>query len=169
LAVAAIALAVGCIAARGILAQEEKGAGAVISPEAKAKDVGLPVYPGSKPHKDKDEDSTSANLGLWGGGSGFKLAVLKMETGDAPEKVVAFYKKALSKYGEVLDCSKPGAKPEDADNSKVLTCCDDKAEGGGWLFKAGSKEKQHIVGIQPNGKVSVYQLVYLGAWGSGKK
>ena len=140
-----------------VAAQEEKGAGLVISPEAKAKDVGLAIYPGSKPHKDKDDDSTSANLGLWGGGSGFKLAVLKMETADSPAKVAEYYEKALAKYGPVLDCSKSSGKPqsqdsEKDDSSKVLTCGDDKAEAGGMLFKSGTKDKQHIVGIQPLGR-----------------
>jgi hypothetical protein len=155
-----------------LAAQEEKGAGLVISPEAKAKDVGLAVYPGSKPHREKDDDSTSANLGLWGGGSGFKLAVLKMETADSPAKVADYYKKALAKYGAVLDCSKSSGKPDDSakdDSSKVLTCGDDKAEAGGMLFKSGTKDKQHIVGIQPLGNGTFYQLVYVGAWGSGGK
>jgi hypothetical protein len=155
-----------------VAAQDEKGAGLVIRPEAKAKDVGLAIYPGSKPHKEKDDDSTSANLGLWGGGSGFKLAVLKMETADSPAKVAEYYKKALAKYGTVLDCSKSSGKPENSeteDASKVLTCGDDKAEAGGMLFKSGTKEKQHIVGIQPLGSGTFYQLVYVGAWGSGGK
>ena len=78
-------------------AQDKDGAGVVVSASASAKDIGLPIYPGSKPHKDKDNDSEAANLGLWGGGSGFKLAVIKMESSDPQEKVAAFYKKALSK------------------------------------------------------------------------
>ena len=41
-------------------------------------------------------------MGLWGGSTGFKLFVLKMETADAPEKVASFYRKALAKYGTVL-------------------------------------------------------------------
>jgi hypothetical protein len=154
-------------------AQEEKGAGAVISPEAKAKDVGLPVYPGSRPHKEKEDDSAGANLGLWGGGSGFKMAILKLETGATPEKVAAYYKKELAKYGTVLDCSKPRGISEDAgqqDSSKGLRCGDDKPENGGLLFKSGTKEKQHIVGIQAFGHGTFYQLIYLGAWSSeGKK
>jgi hypothetical protein len=160
------------VSSLGIAAQEEKGAGLVITPEAKSKDVGLAVYPGSKPHKEKDDDSTGANLGLWGGGSGFKLAVLKMETADSPAKVADYYKKALAKYGTVLDCSRSSAKPDDSakdDSSKVLTCGDDKAEAGGMLFKSGTKDKQHIVGIQPLGNGTFYQLVYVGAWASGGK
>jgi hypothetical protein len=149
--------------------QENDGAGAVISGKATAKDIGLPLYPGSKPHKDKDDDSAGANLGLWGGGSGFKLVVLKMESADSPEKVAAFYKKALSKYGPVLDCSHPPASPEktpkDDSSTKTLTCGDDKPDKGGYLFKAGTTEKHRLVAIQPDGRGStLYQLVNLGAW-----
>jgi len=122
---------------------------------------------------EKEGDSPSANLGLWGVGSGVKLAILKMETVDAPEKVAAYYKKALAKYGTVLDCSKSSGNSESAaqdDSSKVLTCGDDKPESGGMLFKSGTKEKQHLVGIQPLGHGTFYQLIYVGAWGSrGKK
>ena len=149
-------------------AQDKDGAGVVVSASASAKDVGLPIYPGSKPHKDKDNDSEAANLGLWGGGSGFKLAVMKMESSDTQEKVAAFYKKALSKYGEVLDCSNPpktASGTDKDDSSKVLTCGDDKPEKGGLVYKAGTKEKQHIVAIQPNGQGSLYQLINLDAWG----
>jgi hypothetical protein len=149
-------------------AQDNDGAGAVISGKATAKDVGLPLYPGSKPHKDKDNDSPAANLGLWGGGSGFKLIVLKMESGDSPEKIAAFYRKALSKYGPVLDCTNPSPNSAGTtkDNSKTLTCGDDKPDKGGVLFKSGTKERQHIVAIQPNGQGTLYQLLNVGAWGT---
>jgi hypothetical protein len=166
------AIFVGALSPLSVFAQEEKGAGVVIGPEAKAKDVGLSMYPGSKPRKEKDDDSTSANLGLWGGGSGFKLVILKMETGDSPSRVAEYYKKELSKYGTVLDCSKNSGNSENAakeDSSKVLTCGDDKPESGGQLFKAGTKEKQHIVGIQSLGKGTYYQLIYVSAWGTGGK
>jgi hypothetical protein len=149
-------------------AQDNDGAGAVISGKVTAKDLGLPLYPGSKPHKDKDNDSPAANLGLWGAGSGFKLVVLKMESSDSPEKIAAFYKKALSKYGPVLDCSNPlpNSAGTSKDDSKTLTCGDDKPDKGGVLFKSGTKERQHIVAIQPNGQGTLYQLLNVGAWGT---
>src|SRR5690348_8717943 len=74
---------------------DKDSTGLTISKQPTAKEIGLPIYPGSKPHKDETNDS-GANFGLWGGGSGFKLAVMKMETADAPDKVAVFYKKALS-------------------------------------------------------------------------
>ena len=33
------------------------------------------------------------------------------------------------------------------------------------LFKAGTKDKEHIVGVQPNGTGAVFQLLYIKARG----
>ncbi len=168
----AIGLAFLCLALARTNAQERKGAGVVVSAEADAKDVGLPIYPGSRRHKDKDEDSTGANLGLWGGGSGFKLVVLKMESDASPDKVADFYKKALAKYGKVLDCSHPpqaGADSAKGASPEPISCDDDKSENVGTVFKAGTKEKQHVVAIQANGQNSLYQLIYVASWGNEKK
>lgn len=151
-------------------AQNEKGAGITIAADAEAKDIGLPLYPGSRRHKDKDEDSPGVNFNLWGSGSGFKLAVLKMESDDSMDKIADFYKKHLSKYGKVLDCSHPDphAKNSDKDSdeddkSKPLTC-DDKPDKGGLLFKAGTKADQHVVAIQPAAHGSLFQLVHVAHW-----
>jgi len=144
---------------------DKDSVGVTLSKSPGVKDIGLPIYPASKPHKDEPNDS-GANLGLWGGGSGVKLSALKMETPDTPDKVATFYKKALAKYGKVLDCT-GGAKAEDS--SKTLTCDDDKPEKGTMIFKAGTKEKQHIVTIETNGKLTVYKLVYVNVWATDKK
>ena len=146
--------------------QDKDGAGVTFSKQARPKDVGLPGYPGANPHKDEKDDSASVQMGLWGSTFGFKLAVVKMESNDAPEKIAEFYKKALAKYGTVLNCSDPAQKAsgkEKAGSSNKLECDDDKPEKGGLVFKAGTKEKQHVVAIQPNGQGSLFQLVYVEA------
>jgi len=140
--------------------------GLVISAQATAKEAGLPLYPGSRPHKEEKDDSSAAKLGLWGSSFGFKLVVLKMESNDSPEKVAAFYQKALGKYGKVLNCTNnpPGQDEKNKKNgSNEITCQDDRPDAGGMLFKAGTKEKQHIVGVTPNGTGCIFHLVYLEA------
>jgi hypothetical protein len=138
--VCAILLAFAAQPSRG--QEHDKAAvGVSVGKNPTVKDVGLPIYPASKPHK--DENDSGANLGFWGGGSGFKLSVLKMETPDPPDKVAAFYKKALAKYGKVLDCT--NRQTAEDNHSKALTCDNDKPEKGAMIFKAGTKEKQHIV------------------------
>src|ERR1700751_1182846 len=137
-------------------------AGLMVSTRATAKELGLPLYPGAMPHKEKDDDSPAANLGLWGNSFGFKLVVLKMESKDSPQKVAEYYRKALAKYGPVLDCTNPSETPHPKDDkSNALTCGDDKPDKGGMIFKAGTKAKQHIVGVQPDGPGALFQLVYL--------
>jgi hypothetical protein len=147
-------------------AQDKDGAGVSFSKQATAKDVGLPAYPGAKARKDEKDDSASVQMGLWGGSFGFKLAVMKMESNDAPDKLAEFYKKALAKYGTVLNCSDPSQNTSAKDkngSSNKLECDDDKPEKGGLVFKAGTKEKQHVVAIQANGTGSLFQLVYIEA------
>jgi hypothetical protein len=155
----------------GLRAQEkpekgDQGAGIYFNAEANAKDVGLPIYPGARPHKDKDEDKPSAKFGLWGSSFAFKLAVVNLESNDSPQKVAAFYKKALEKYGTVLDCSDASSQTSQKDenqSSKKLTCEGDKPDPAKMTFKSGTKEKQHVVGIEPNGSGSVFHLVYVEA------
>ena len=166
------------LAGLGLAAQDKGGvsvtvqgkdgsdAGLLISAQATAKEVGLPLYPGSRPHKEQADDSSAAKLGLWGSTFGFKLVVLKMESNDSPEKIAAFYQKALAKYGKVLNCGTNPSAPDEKNKkgeSNEITCEDDRPDPGGMMFKAGTKRKQHIVGIKPSGTGSVFQLVYLEA------
>jgi hypothetical protein len=149
-----------------------KSIGFIASEEASAKDVGLPLYPGARPHKDKSDESPAVRLGLWGGNSGFKLAVLKLESNDAPEKVAAFYRKALAKYGKVVNCggsSETAGEKEKGDSSHELGCEDQQPESGELVLKAGTKEEEHVVGIKASGDLTVFQLVYVETRGSDSK
>ena len=146
---------------------DQEGFGIVASKRAGAKDVGLPLYPGAREHKDKSEDSPAVKFGLWGGNSGFKLAVLKLESNDGPDKVAAFYRKALAKYGRVLDCrGSSKASLENDKGSSELGCEDDQPENGELVLKAGTKQEQHVVGIKTEGGLTLFQLVYIMARGS---
>jgi hypothetical protein len=148
-----------------------KSIGFIASEEASAKDVGLPLYPGARPQKDKSDESPAVQLGLWGGSSGFKLAVLKLESNDAPEKVAAFYRKALAKYGKVVDCgypSKAAGEKRKGNPSNELGCEDEQPESGELVLKAGTKQEQHLVGVKASGDLTVFQLVYVQTRGSEK-
>jgi hypothetical protein len=144
--------------------------GFIASKEASAKDVGLPLYPGARLHKDTSDDTAAARLGLWGGNSGFKLAVLKLESDDTPEKVAAFYRKALAKYGKVLDCRDSSINVGDearGSSSNELGCDEDQSDKGELVLKAGTKEQQHLVGIKTSKELTVFQLIYVETRGSG--
>lgn len=155
-----------CLALALPLCAQDQGKGFSLSAskEASAKDIGLPLYPGAKPHKDNNDDSSAVQLGFTGGDAGFRLAVAKFESQDSPEKVAAFYRQALAKYGKVLDCS-ASAKPADGQDASApkgqLNCDSDRGKPGEFVYKVGTREKQHVVGIQPNGDHTLFQLVYL--------
>jgi len=169
----AIALATLLVAGRSLGGQEGKqdkdkkgsgkSAGLVLSKDATAEDVGLPVYPGSQRLKEAPDESSAVQLGLWGHSGGFKLVVLKLESADSPAQVAAFYRKALSQYGQVLDCSAAAAKPEKAggDQSNAIDCEDDDSVKGGFTLKAGTRDKQHVVAVAPEGNHSKIALIYL--------
>lgn len=143
-----------------------------VSDEATAADVGLPAYPGAKPYVDSDH-SGAANLGLATPLFGFKVVVTSLQTQDAPERVAAFYRKALAKYGKVLDCSDAGtasieikAGSEDDDE---LTCDTDEHGEHDLVFKAGTEKNQRIVAIKPQGNGTRFSLVHLNVRGESQQ
>jgi hypothetical protein len=125
-----------------------------------AADLGLPVYPGAVVVKgDGDHESADVHLGF--GEWELRVRTVSYQTDDSEEKVTAFYKKALGRYGDVITCqgNSPVGKP--AITSEGLSCADDKGSGNVKIdrgdygtgkdsleLKAGSKRHQHIVGFE---------------------
>jgi hypothetical protein len=142
-----------------------------VSNDADVADTGLAVYPGAhlKP-KDSGGDNKSANVNLSGFGYSVKVVALEYESGDAPAKVLAFYKEQLKKYGTVLECHtshlnldmKMGSHGSNND-SNDLTCEGD--HGTNIELKVGKKNDQHIVAVEPEGKGSSFSLVYVRTHG----
>jgi hypothetical protein len=145
----------------------EKGFGLTASDKASFTELGLPSYPGAHEYKESSKDSSAASLGFWAGSTGFKLVVMQFESKDSADKIADFYRKGLSKYGHVLDCSHETTPPQkDAEKksdkkSQVLTCEDDHAEAGEMLFKSGIKSNQYLVGIKRVDDRTQFQLIHL--------
>jgi len=126
-----------------------------------AADLGLPVYPGADIVKDKDNDK-SADIHMGFGEWELRVKVVNYSASDSQDKVVAFYKKALTRYGDVIACQGNTPVGTPTVTSEGLTCADDKNNtttvqidrkdyGTGddsFELKAGSKRHQHIVGFQ---------------------
>ena len=132
-------------------------------------EVGLAVYPGARlKEKEAGGDSKSANVNISGFGYGLKVVALEYASDDSPAKVVAFYKDQLKKYGDVLVCHTThldvNADIKDSDQgSHELTC--EGASGSNIELKVGTKENQHIVAVEPDGKGSSFSLVYVRTHG----
>ena len=134
--------------------------------------MGLPAYPGSKPYKEPDDSSSAANLGLNTPLFGFKVVALKLQVAAAPDQVAAFYRQALSKYGEVLDCSHGGdtrrKSKADTEDDDELTCDADDAEDD-LVYKVGTEKNQRIVAIKQQGKGTQFNLVHVNVRGDSKQ
>jgi hypothetical protein len=144
-----------------------------VSKEATASDTGLPVYPGARLKPDiSDHDNKSANVNISGFGYSLRVIALQYESDDSPSKIVAFYDDELKKFGNVLVCHTSGLDVNahvhglDKDSDEL------KCEGSGGInieLKVGTKENQHIVAVEPQGKGSTFSLVYVRTHGKDEE
>lgn len=134
-----------------------------VSDRATAADVGLPAYPGAKLHRDGSDSSPAANVGLATPLFGFKVVAVKLESADRPERVAAFYRRALAKYGKVLECSEATGSKSEQEGETV--CDSDESEQDGIVYKVGTEHNQRIVAIKPLGSGTQFDLVHVNVRG----
>ncbi|MGO8756654.1 MAG: hypothetical protein ACLQG3_00875 [Terracidiphilus sp.] len=126
-----------------------------------AADLGLPVYPGAQV-ANGDDNHKSADVHMGFGEWELRVKVVSYSAPDSQDKVAAFYKKALARYGDVIACQDKTPVGTPTQTSEGLTCADDgggnvkidnsgqgyQSNGNGFQLKAGSKRHQHIVGFE---------------------
>lgn len=140
-----------------------------VSKGANVADVGLAVYPGARLKQEGSHgDNKSTNVNISGFGFGVKVVALQYESNDSPDKLVAYYRDQLQKYGNVLECHSShfdvNTDMGDRDHgSHELSC--DGSSGRNIELKVGTKENQHIVSIEPEGKGASFSLVYVRTHG----
>jgi hypothetical protein len=139
-----------------------------VSKGVNPEDVGVAVYPGATLKEQDNGENKSANVNLSSFGYGLRVVALEYESKDSPDKVVAYYKDQLKKYGNVLVCHTPGMNVNAGirkhdESSHDLTCEGDT--GHNVELKVGTKENQHIVAIEPSGSGSTFSLVYVRTHG----
>lgn len=133
--------------------------------------LGLPVYPGAELVKKNEKDSGSADVNFSFGKFQLRVKAASYKTPDSQEKVTAFYRNALKQYGTVIACNHNQPIGTPTQTEEGLTCSDsDKGKGhvdandsssDKMELKAGSKQHQHIVGIEPDGPGTKFGLVAL--------
>jgi hypothetical protein len=148
-----------------------------------AADLGLPVYPGAELVKG-DDHHKSADIHVGFGEWEMRVRAVSYGTGDKQDDVIAFYKKALGRYGDVIACHGDTPVGSPSTTSEGLTCANEKTvkidsddfhSGDGSLeLKAGSRRHQHIVGLEdPKDGQTRFALVALdlpaGMDGNGGK
>lgn len=130
-------------------------------------DIGLPPYPGAVPQRDPGNEGAGGSLGLWGGPFGVQLHVLKLRSSDPVDTVARFYRAALGKHGDVLDClalskdERLAAAAPERGSTKVLSCGSDRPKPGGTLLKVGTPSRMRLVALEPMAGGTLIQLVRL--------
>jgi hypothetical protein len=145
-----------------------RAGGLDIHADADAADVGLPAYPGAVKRPDGDGDASGFKFGVWGQSFGIKLAAVSYRSDDDVDKVAAFYRAAMARYGTVLDCSRNLKRPDadrKADKDGPVTCDNDTAPAGGRLFKVGTNRSQRVFNAKPAPDGTRFELVQIDAHG----
>lgn len=131
-----------------------------------AADLGLPVYPGATLDKGND-DHKSADVHMGIGEWQLRVQAVSYASSDPQDKVEAFYKQALGRYGPVITCRNNEPVGTPTATPQGLTCSDDHKHtnvdiGNNVQLKAGSKRHQHIVGFEnPEDGKTKFALVAL--------
>jgi hypothetical protein len=137
-----------------------------VNEQADVRDTGLPLYPGARQKPNTDHDSKSANVNISSGFFGLKVVAIEYETDDPPNKVLAFYRDQMKKFGGVVECrtNKHGgdltAKAGQQNSSRPVSCEGDNS-GNVVELKSGAEDNQHLVSVEPDGKGSDFALVYV--------
>jgi hypothetical protein len=130
--------------------------------------LGVPVYPGAELVK-KDKDNGAADVNMSFGSFQLRVKAASYRTQDGPDQVTAFYRKALGRYGDVIQCQNDKPVGTATRTAEGLTCDNEKDNhisvnddmSGKMELKAGSKLHQHIVAIDPEGNGTKFGLVAL--------
>jgi hypothetical protein len=155
----ALALAAqGCASAQpSVPWQDGRSAGVEARADATASDLGMPLYPGATVRKDKPDDTGNVTFAIWGGSKGLKVSAAKYLSVDTPERVTAFYREALARFGNVLDCGneRPAAKAREKDD-KALQCS--ASEVGKRTLKVGASGRERSVTVTPAAQGTLIEL-----------
>ena len=117
--------------------------------------IGLSVYPGATVVKD-DHDSGAADVDMNFGSFHLGVKAASYQTHDTPDKVVTFYRKDMTRYGDVIECQGHSSVGKPDRTSQGLTCDDEGGKHGNFNvnsdhdheLRAGSPQHQHIVAVE---------------------
>jgi hypothetical protein len=131
--------------------------------------LGLPIYPGAVLVKKKDKNDGAADVNLSFGKFQLRVKAASYTTPDSPDMVRVFYRKALGRYGDVIECQNDKPVSAQTQTAEGLNCNDDQKNhvkvdndlSDKMQLKAGSKQHQHIVAIDPDGNGTKLGIVAL--------
>ena len=135
------------------------------------KDTGLALYPGAQEQKDSGDDHNSANVNISSSLFGLKVVAMKFASNDPSDKVLAFYRKEMGKYGKVVDCTGGFNMNFHHHDKDAEVACDNDSHGHDYKeeLKVGTENNQRIMAVKPKDNGSEFTLVYVRAWDNTEK
>ena len=133
--------------------------------QTSAAELGLPTYPGAVTDT-ADDGNKSAKVDMGFGSFKLRVRVAHYKSADDRDQVLAFYRKALSEYGTVIECDRGKPVGGLSTTREGLTCDhsdhDHANYGPGDLqLKAGSTRHQHIVAFGDGSSPTEFTLIAL--------
>jgi hypothetical protein len=136
-------------------------------------DLGLPDYPGATIAPDHEGDK-SADVHMGFGHFQMRVRVVTYVSADEQRKVLAFYKNAFGRFGDVIECDGNHPVGSPTITSEGLSCREDNHvhantdgdfhgldDESGLSLRAGSKHHQHILAFKTTSQGTKYSLVDL--------
>lgn len=138
-----------------------------------AADLGLPDYPGATIAPDHEGDK-SADVHMGFGHFQMRIRVVTYVSADNQSKVLAFYKNAMGRFGDVIECDGGHPVGTPTMTSEGLSCKEDNHvhvntdgnvhgldDDNGLSLRAGSKRHQHILAFKTTSEGTKYTLIDL--------
>jgi hypothetical protein len=138
---------------------------AVNKDQTSAAELGLPAYPGAVTDASNDGNK-SAKVDMGFGSFKLRVRVVHYKSADDRDQVLAFYRKALSEYGNVIECVGGKAVGGLSTTREGLTCDHSDHDHtthipGDLQLKAGSTRHQHIVAFGNGSSPTEFTLIAL--------
>lgn len=141
----------------------------VRSDQTSAGDLGLPVYPGAQVTPDNEGDK-SADVHLGFGQWQLRVLVVSYNTPDPKEKVIDFYKNAMGRFGDVIECQGNRPVGKVSMTSEGLSCNEESRgqvhvngmdNDSGFTLRAGSRRHQRLFALKNSDEGTRFALIEL--------
>jgi len=128
-------------------------------------DIGIRTYPGATLLK-QNKDNGAADIHMSAGDFHLRVEAVGLHTADPPEKVLAFYRKELARYGDVIECKGKLSIGKPSKTNDGLACEDsgytsDVSDHADIELKVGGKLHQHIAAVEKTSDGTKIGLVVL--------
>jgi hypothetical protein len=118
--------------------------------------TGLPVYPGAQLSRDEgDNDFDRANVAIGTPWFGLRVIAAEYESGEAPDRILDFYRGQLKSFGDVTECR------GDVNFSNGRPECRSQPDSDEVQLMAGTEQNHRIVSVKPRDSGTEFALVSL--------